>query len=324
VAPLIQNPKSKIRNRRGFSLVEVLMAIGILTIALVMVGTSFPVGVAMTTNVAERTIAAVVADEAFAKMRIYGISLGSANWNRPVVPVPLSGGQTAQQRWVPYREVMPAAIPDTEFAYPSDPAMIEYRQSVYYWSALCRRELDAAGNPTRQVRVVVFVSRKAGEWTRFPRYCALPNPVTLADPDAAMVDYPRPVLIFRDIDNSLVLDAGDSAAPGPLVLTRQLNPGRYVPMAGWRLSDADSVRQSSYLSAGCFVLDDDTGEIYRVIERTETRSGQTVLRFVVLDRDFIPAPVTPAMFGYKFWVVAPGAGTTRNPCIAVYQKVIRF
>jgi prepilin-type N-terminal cleavage/methylation domain-containing protein len=310
--------------RPGFSLVEVLMAIGILTIALVMVGTSFPVGVAMTTNVAERTIAAVVADEAFAKMRIYNINLNSGNWTKPVVPIPFSSGQTTQQKWLPYTEVVLNPIPATEFAYPSDPAMIAKNESVYYWSALCRRELDSAGNPTRQVRVVVFVSRKAGINTRFPKYCALSNPVTLADPDAAMVDYPRPVLIFRDINNNLALDAGDGGGLGPLILTSAGTSGRNVGMIGWLLSAVDSARQASYLNAGCFVLDDDTGEIYRIIERTETRSGQTLLRSVVLDRDFIPAPVTPPMYAYKFWVVAPGAGTTRNPCIAVYQKIIRF
>ena len=59
--------------RHGFSLTEVVIAIGLLAVGMLFIAGSFPVSVHFTTVATERTIAATVADEAFAKIKLYGI-----------------------------------------------------------------------------------------------------------------------------------------------------------------------------------------------------------------------------------------------------------
>ena len=68
------------RKNDGFSLTEVLMSVGILTVGLIFVAGVFPVGIHFATIATERTIAAVVADEAFAKIRLYELDFTSSGW----------------------------------------------------------------------------------------------------------------------------------------------------------------------------------------------------------------------------------------------------
>ena len=88
---------------RGFSLTEVLLALGTLAIGMVFVGSAFLVGIHFTTIATERTIAAVAADEAFAKIRLYGVNPTDPN---------LTVSQPA------LFEALNPIAPD-EFAYPS-------------------------------------------------------------------------------------------------------------------------------------------------------------------------------------------------------------
>ena len=62
----------------GFSLTEVLMAVGILSIGMMLIATMFPVGIYLTTVATERTMAAIVADEAIAKIQLYGLKISSS------------------------------------------------------------------------------------------------------------------------------------------------------------------------------------------------------------------------------------------------------
>ena len=62
---------SWLTKKNGFSLTEVLISIGVLAIGMIFVAGVFPVGIYFNTLSTERTIAAVVADEAFAKVRLY-------------------------------------------------------------------------------------------------------------------------------------------------------------------------------------------------------------------------------------------------------------
>jgi len=132
----------KSRKNNGFSLTEVLLGVGTLAVGMIFVAGVFPVGIYFATTATERTIAAVVADEAFAKIRLYGESdLDFQIW---LSAEPLGG-------CVDFNDVV-APNPD-EFAYPSS----YVTQKQYYWSALCRRIGD-----TRLVQVTVFVCRKIG------------------------------------------------------------------------------------------------------------------------------------------------------------------
>ena len=126
----------------GFSLTEVLMAVGILSIGMMLVATMFPLGMHLTAVAAERTIAAVVADQAFAKIQLYGVDM-----LRLIDP----------NECVDFNDVSYNLINSSEFAYP---AMEQGGREQYYWSALCRKDNSISSD--RTVQVIVFVSRKRG------------------------------------------------------------------------------------------------------------------------------------------------------------------
>ncbi len=136
-------------SNNGFSLTEVLLAIGVITVGMLFIAGAFPVGIHFTTIATERTISAVVANEAFAKIRLYDFNSLSV---LPVVGC------------VDYSVVSSGVVNPVEFSYPSDPN-IDISEKQYYWSALCRR-VDTDPN-SRLVQVTVFVCRKVGSGTTF-------------------------------------------------------------------------------------------------------------------------------------------------------------
>lgn len=155
------------QRKNGFSLTEVLLAVGVLAIGMLFVAGVFPVGIHFTTIATERTIAAVAADEAFAKIRLYGVNASELAYNQLT---PLEDPNVTLK-----------IINPEEFAYPStspDPT------KHYCWSALCRR---IEGN---LVQVTVFVCRRTSPNLR---YC---------DPDGTgTVDWPMPVRVEVDPGN---------------------------------------------------------------------------------------------------------------------------
>jgi hypothetical protein len=243
-------------SKNGFSLTEVLLAIGTLAVGMLFIAGVFPVGIHFTTIATERTIAAVVADEAFAKVRLYALA-------DPCVPADdIALGRLAVNQLTDFNDV--ANINPIEFAYPSDPNM-DISQKQYYWSALCRR-VDPDPN-SRLVQVTVFVSRKIGGGTLYQGLPGLwPVPVPVAIP----------------------------LVPSPQRL--QIEPGR-----------------EGFINDGYTIVDDQTGRIYRVLER-DADAPDTI----VLDRPWQGGPTG------LVWVVPPPVGGGKRPCITVYQRVIRF
>jgi hypothetical protein len=146
----------KRRQYRGFSLTEVLLAVGTLAVGMIFISGTFLTGIHFSTISTERTIAAVVADEAFAKVRIYGIDLTDPN---------LAANQQTRFESV-------SLIPGVEFAYPSTRTS---SGKHYYWSALCRPVYSDPDN--RLVQVTVFVGRKMGSSTTYPGGAVRPVPV---------------------------------------------------------------------------------------------------------------------------------------------------
>jgi len=69
---------------RGFSLTEVLLAVGTLAVAMLFIAGTFLVAVHFAMVTTERTTAALAADEAFAKIRLYGVNPGSLQVDRMV------------------------------------------------------------------------------------------------------------------------------------------------------------------------------------------------------------------------------------------------
>jgi len=252
----------KDRRHYGFSLMEVLLAVGTLSIGMIFVAGVFPVAIHFSTIATERTIAAVVADEAFAKVRLFGIN-----------PDALQSNQST-----PLTSLL--SINPDEFAYPSyDNADI--LQSRYCWSALCRRV--GTEPASRLVQITVFVSRKIGAgnvyWLRNQGNTPL----------GTSTGYPVPILVS--------VSAGSN--PNELIIN-DVDPTPGTP-------------EETFINDDYTIVDNATGRLYRVLERDRTQ-----LNRIILDSPWQGG--SPAWV----WVVPPPKNGGRYPCIAVYQKVIRF
>jgi len=254
---MFMNPAN--RHNRGFSLTEVLLAVAVLSVGMVFVAGTYAVGVYYTTVSAERTVAAVVADEAFAKIRLFGLNPNDPN------------SDFRARRMVRYEDIrtasgLPAPLPNfdpaEECGYPSVPTLGE-RQ--YWWSALCRGPLADSRRGSQQIQVTVFVCRKVAGGSRF-----------------------------------------EGAQPWPTPMRVQIGP----------TTDPNSITVSvsgceRWISEGATIVDDASGRMYRVLKR----NGMDVW----LDR-----PWQSSGLPNRVWVVPPPVDGGRDPCIAVYQKLMRF
>jgi hypothetical protein len=244
--------------KNGFSLTEVLLAVGTLAIGMLFIAGTFLAGVYFTTVSTERTIAAIAADEAFAKVKIYGVNLDPTLWAGKLV--------------VPFDLVALNPITPNEFAYPSTNTVTGKQ---YYWSALCRQ----VAPDVNLVQVTVFVCRKAGSGTKYR------NPADPFNLNASLF-YPVPVkvgvLVVLGIGNEKKLKINEA--------------GKEI-----------------FVNDGYTIVDDQTGQIYRVLKRYAEQPDT-----IELDRPWLGGPTG------SVWVVPPAAGGGRYPCIAVYQKVIKF
>ncbi len=228
------------------------MAVGILSVGMVFIAGVFPVGIYLTTVAAERTTAAVVADEAFAKIKLYGDYIDSSQFDVNDLEF--------------FNKALDTSLVNmdaNEFAYPSVDTGTSNRQ--YRWSALCRR---ASGSLTQ---VTVFVSRKISPSSQYPD----PNA-----PTVDVVDYPTPVKveIVAVVGNEITINFA----------------------------------KKEFVNDGCTIVDNETGQLYRVLERYPPPSDNTIL----LDG--------PWQGGDSVWVVPPAVSSGRNPCVAIYQKVMEF
>jgi len=240
--------KSK-QQYKGFSLTEVLLAVGILAIGMIFISGTFLTGIHFATIATERTIAAVAADEAFAKIRLYGVSLTNPN--------------LLVDKLVPFEVLNPIAA--EEFAYPSTKSLV---QKQYYWSALCRQVNSNPAN--RLVQVTVFISRKVGNRSTYPGGAVRPVPV--------------------EVGVSTVAGAGNQ-------YKLMINvPGEEI-----------------FINGGRTIADSQTGRLYRVLQRDADAPN-----IIVLDS------IWQGGLSGSVWVVPPPLGGGRYPCIAIYQKVIRF
>jgi hypothetical protein len=220
------------RTARGFSLAEVLMATGILALGMVFVAGLFPAAIYFTAISTERTMAVAVADEAFAKVRLYGVDV-----NLPSVGGKLHDvGVGCVGSWdvFPPPQIYPKA--HGEFLYPSDPN-IDNSDKKYCWSALYRRVSGTKPGETL-VQVTVFVCRKTGVGTMYYR------PPIGETPPPWPPTWPAPVQV--NISKS---------GPYPYEIT---------------ITETDNTKKT-FITAGSTIVEDTSGMIYRVQRRDDVK-----------------------------------------------------
>ena len=274
---------------KGFSLTEVMLAAGILAVGFMLVAATFPVGIKLTATATERTIAAVAADEAFAKVQLYGVNI--AKLPSSGLMLYHDGIGLLANTLLP--DIAYSQLRDRFIAEGVDPAFmleafVDYfddqsqypstdtgsQEKRYFWSALC-------GDPnfiSNQAQVTVFVSRKTGAGAKFP-----------ADAFGATIDIPRPVEIdVQDVSvNSFVITDPDPGTP--------------------------ENEAAGFILEGAAIVDGQTGDIMLVLERI----GDTVILSENTFDMTIAGPRT-------VWVVPPAIRSSRDPCVVVYQKVVSF
>ncbi len=157
----------KKRRQFGFSLLETMLAAGILGVGLVLIAMIFPVGIKLTGLATERTFGAIAADEALAKIQLYGFPDLSL-WTTEPHPAPDNPEHIESVDYLTLLQMHYGVGLDgeelnrnwSEFLYPSNETQGDRQH--YHWSALCR-----ALNPN-QVQVTVFVTRKVSQTMDWP------------------------------------------------------------------------------------------------------------------------------------------------------------
>jgi hypothetical protein len=264
-----------------------LIATGIMAIGLVMVATVFPVGVKLTSLSTERTIGAVVADEAFAKIQLYRLRdfdlwpvtdptvecvdfqyiVKEQDFNEDGT---IDSGDARESDW-------------DEFRYPSTLVPVGENRN-YHWSAICRKMEDS----DKEVQVTVFVTRKVAAASQYRAWDAI------ADNVAALSDWPKPVKV--QIDSVVDPRTLEFSTTGP-----------------W------SADTREFFDDGYTIVDNYSGRIYRVLEVKDTGTDN-LPDTLVLQQDWVDSGLS----NETIWVVPPAVGSDRYPCAGVYQKIIRF
>jgi hypothetical protein len=255
----------------GFSLTETLLAVGTLAVGMLFIGGTFMTGVYFTTISTERTIAAVAAQEALAKIRVYGLDPNDPN--------------LASSAFVPYDQVR--VIPPVEFLYPST---WDAPASQYSWSAICKR----VGGNSRLVQVTVFVCRETGAHMKY-----WVRKTGAAAPQLDLLDRPHPVRV------TIVQKAGQNGDEASIV----------------DAVTTDTIDERTFINDGSSLVDEATGQIYRVLKRPANPADQPDT--IKLDRPWTGGPITPPAGG-GVWVVPPASGSGRDALVAVYQETVRF
>ena len=246
----------------GFSLTEVMLAVGTLAVGMIFIGGTFMAGILLTTVSSERTTAATAAEEALAKVRLYGIDLNDRNlfFNRNAF----------------FETVSQYPVDPNELTYPSTRTLADKQ---YFWSGLCRR------SGASSVEVTIFISRKVGSGSMYWMRDSIFQPGLLQYP------VPRPVLVpvlqhpLRHKSDELQI-AVPAGSP-----------------------------EERFIKGGSVILDDRTGRIYQVLERYDNTAPDTIIR--------LKSRWVGLATGWV-WVVPPPVAGGRAPCIAVYQKEMRF
>jgi hypothetical protein len=200
----------------------------------------------------------------------------------------------ANAGFMPYEQAIKTKkVPLAEYLYPSTG---QTSAGQYSWAAICRRARAGAGQTQtvsdNLIEFIVFVCRESNPaskyWVRKTGKGAQGF-----DP----CDLPRPVRITITQD-PMSLNKNEVTIVDPVA--------------------ADRIDERAFVSNGTSIVDDATGQIYRVLERSATQPDR-----ITLDRPWTGGTIATQRGG-GVWVVPPPTSGGRDPLIAIYQRVLRF
>ncbi len=306
------------KRKAGFSLTEILISIGILGVGMLFIAGVFPVALRFAATSTERSISVAVADEAFAKIQLYA----EGNPDDSVVNDDINLDQLRKDEQRPGRvqditDILPAATYDdvykAEMTYPSFDTIVTQEQynlmanpsadihvlekQQYCWSPLLRIVDD------RLVQVTVFICRRTKRNARYykPESDGLIDWSKWGTATFRPTPWPEPVKV--EVQESL------TNRPDELII---IEPD----------DDSDRITRT-LINDGYTIIDDRTGRMYRVLERYAAEpagpAGPPLDRVIKLDKDWQGSLEDAAV-----WVIPPPVGGGKNPCIGVFQKLIRF
>ncbi len=211
----------KIKNN-AFSLTEVLMAVGILSVGIMLVATMFPAAIYLTTVASEKTMASIVADQAFAKMRLYGVK-AVQDPNKTKI-------------FYLYGNDMNDVIAADEFTYPSSDGKWQY-----CWVPLYKK---LNSDPCdMQYLVKLYIARRTNPNQRFFRTGLLKTSETSDRPTPINVGVvyssakPNQLKIGRQVNNPVV----DFINPPPATAIIDNVSGRIFRIVGRDTEDTETV-----------------------------------------------------------------------------------
>jgi len=229
----------------GFTLIEALIATGILGMGLILIATVFPVGIKLTAISAERSIGTIAANEGTAKVQLWGLPRDVTTW---AVTNPATLPHTECVDFLTlvnqnYAAVAGWTVKDItwdEFLYPSA-EMAESQR--YHWSALCRAV------SANEVQVTVFATRKVDEAASY-----------YTSTVGSYESWPQPVKV------SVTFDAASGKE-------KELQ----VKAGVW------GANTYSFFGGNSTIVDDKTGRIYRVQEYKDGNSDGSKDTLVLME-----------------------------------------
>jgi prepilin-type N-terminal cleavage/methylation domain-containing protein len=172
------------RRRRGFTMLEVMLAMGIFAIGFVAVAAIFPVAVLLQKKTADDAISQTVARNATALLEVRGLSEGALDTH--LTSSPFSANWDSDQKVYPVPEDVLDDWSLSDRSYPTA-AYTNPGERQFYWVPLVLDSNSDTGAGNRVWRVYVFILRR-GDNAAYNRFLNGATTANWVNPDDGFVD----------------------------------------------------------------------------------------------------------------------------------------